>query len=160
MLKTENSQNNNVLYNEKEVFYYFIFLRTRILQYNNDSETRTTDVTSGTFLLFARVLCLVFCQWSQSWELNDFMIKKVAFKLVTCISFSVHYPLHYLRMVFNVCLILFCTFLFPLLLLSAIILWFFISRGIGVQILQLIWTKTNFFQYIVLACMRKVTFSV
>ena len=59
---TENSQNNNVLYNEKEVFYYFIFLRTRILQYNNDSETRTTDVTSGTFLLFARVLCLVFCQ--------------------------------------------------------------------------------------------------
>ena len=110
MLKTENSQNNNVLYNEKEVFYYFIFLRTRILQYNNDSETRTTDVTSGTFLLFARVLCLVFCQWSQSWELNDFMIKKVAFKLVTCISFSVHYPLHYLRMVFNVCLILFRTF--------------------------------------------------
>ena len=59
----------------RELFYYVFSGRTARRRQEPPHE-----------LCFVICTSVVFCQCSQSWELNDF-IKKVAFKLDTCIIF-------------------------------------------------------------------------
>ena len=70
-----------------EVFYYTWFLRTLTAARQWQQEPRRRRHEWQFCYLHECSMFNAFCQWSQSWEVNDFIIKKVAFKLDTCIIF-------------------------------------------------------------------------